>query len=377
MIRVALKGLARRKLRAALTAIAIVLGVAMISGTYVLTDTIKAAFGGIFTAVYAKHRRDGHRQVGVRPERQQHDDGAAVRRVAARRRSARCRTSRPRSAASAAIAHIIVDGKVVPFGGAPNLGFSVDPHGARASTAHARRRARGRGPNEVVIDAGAPRRQKDLQVGQTIGVQANGPSSQLQDLRPRPFGGAASARRRDALGLRPPDRAAALHSAGKLDQIRAQAKPGSPAQLVERDPAASCRRHAGEDRQRSRRSRTRRTRRASSTSSSDFLLAFGAIALFVGAFVIANSLSITITQRTRELATLRTLGASRRQVRFSIVVEALRDRRPRLGRRALPSASGSASASSSCSTPSASRCRTTDWSSQRARWSSRSSSGSS
>ena len=39
--------------------------------------------------------------------------------------------------------------------------------------------------------------------------------------------------------------------------------------------------------------------------------------------MIANSLSITITQRTRELATLRTLGASRRQVRVSIVVEAL------------------------------------------------------
>ena len=45
-----------------------------------------------------------------------------------------------------------------------------------------------------------------------------------------------------------------------------------------------------------------------------FLLAFGGIALFVGAFVIANSLSITIAQRTREFATLRTLGASRRQV---------------------------------------------------------------
>src|SRR5262249_52663457 len=53
----------------------------------------------------------------------------------------------------------------------------------------------------------------------------------------------------------------------------------------------------------------------------DFLLAFGGIALFVGAFVIANSLSITIAQRTRELATLRTLGASRRQVLTSIFVE--------------------------------------------------------
>ena len=52
VIAVALKGLARRKLRAALTALAIVLGVAMISGTYILTDTIKSAFGTVFTQVY-------------------------------------------------------------------------------------------------------------------------------------------------------------------------------------------------------------------------------------------------------------------------------------------------------------------------------------
>ena len=45
-----------------------------------------------------------------------------------------------------------------------------------------------------------------------------------------------------------------------------------------------------------------------------FLLAFGGIALFVGAFVIFNTLSITVAQRTREFATLRTIGASRRQV---------------------------------------------------------------
>src|SRR5438045_3159830 len=50
--RVALKGLLGRKLRAVLTASAIVLGVAMISGTYVLTDTIKSAFGTVFTQVY-------------------------------------------------------------------------------------------------------------------------------------------------------------------------------------------------------------------------------------------------------------------------------------------------------------------------------------
>src|SRR2546422_1165240 len=52
MIGVALKGMLGRKLRTALTALAIVLGVSMISGTYVLTDTIKAAFTTIVDKSY-------------------------------------------------------------------------------------------------------------------------------------------------------------------------------------------------------------------------------------------------------------------------------------------------------------------------------------
>ena len=53
------------------------------------------------------------------------------------------------------------------------------------------------------------------------------------------------------------------------------------------------------------------------------LLAFGFIALFVGAFVIFNTLSITVAQRVREFATLRTIGASRRQILGSVILEAL------------------------------------------------------
>jgi len=49
---VALKGLATRKLRAALTALAIVLGVAMVSGSYVLTDSIQKAFHSLFASSY-------------------------------------------------------------------------------------------------------------------------------------------------------------------------------------------------------------------------------------------------------------------------------------------------------------------------------------
>ena len=110
---------------------------------------------------------------------------------------------------------------------------------------------------------------------------------------------------------------------GRLDEIAVAAKPGvSDAQL-----AQEIRRILPPETQ----VRTSTDQAQEDAAGTDeaisflrgFLLAFGGIALFVGAFVIANSLSITIAQRTRELATLRTLGASRRQVLRSIIVEAL------------------------------------------------------
>ena len=52
MTRVALRGLATRRLRAALTAVAIVLGVALVAGTFVLTDSITGAFNSIFSTIY-------------------------------------------------------------------------------------------------------------------------------------------------------------------------------------------------------------------------------------------------------------------------------------------------------------------------------------
>ena len=112
-----------------------------------------------------------------------------------------------------------------------------------------------------------------------------------------------------------------FHKEGKLDQIRTSRAQGvSEQQLLE-----SIRGILPPDTQ-VRTGENQATKDASDTKSftsflQSFLLAFGGIALFVGAFVIANSLSITIAQRTREFATLRTLGASRRQVLRSVLVE--------------------------------------------------------
>ena len=52
------------------------------------------------------------------------------------------------------------------------------------------------------------------------------------------------------------------------------------------------------------------------------LLVFAGIALFVGIFLIANTFTMLVAQRTKELALLRAVGASRRQVTRSVLVEA-------------------------------------------------------
>ncbi|MFE9726577.1 ABC transporter permease [Streptomyces sp. NPDC005794] len=57
-------------------------------------------------------------------------------------------------------------------------------------------------------------------------------------------------------------------------------------------------------------------------SLNSMLLAFAAIALFVGVFLIANTFTMLIAQRTKELALMRAVGASRRQVKWAVLLEA-------------------------------------------------------
>ena len=173
MIRVALRGMARRKLRTALTAIAIVLGVALITGTYVLTDSIKGAFGGIFTSVY----RGTDATVTGKSAFSLSDNNNTTAPPFAQSLLPKIRHLPYVSDAVGGVgglAHLIVNGKVVAFGGAPNLGFSVDPTRPELNTL---KLVDGKwpGPNQIVIDQ-ATVHKKDLKIGQTIGVQANGPT---------------------------------------------------------------------------------------------------------------------------------------------------------------------------------------------------------
>ncbi len=324
MLRVALRGLATRRLRAALTAVAIVLGVALVAGTFVLTDSITGAFNSIFSTIYqgTDATVTGRNVIDTKATGGAGANGDVP---------PFSQSLLPRVQALPGVKdaigdvsgslQLVKDGKAITSGGAPNLGFSVDPAKPQFSSL---RLVSGTwpGPTGVVIDTTTASK-KHLHAGDTIGVQGAGPVVPLRISGLVKFGSASSLGGATLAGLQLPTAQRLLGRVGKLDEIRTSAKPGvSPKQLV-----AQIRPILPRDTQ----VRTGAQQAQQDSSSitgflnflKTFLLVFAGVALFVGSFVIANSLSITIAQRTREFATLRTLGASRRQVRRSILIESL------------------------------------------------------
>lgn len=320
MIGVTLKGLAGRKLRAALTAMAIVLGVAMISGTYVLTDTIKSAFGTVFTQVY----KNTDVVVSAKSLAGSSNNGALPPSFP-QSVLARVRGLPGVAAAEGGVSDFALlvgrDGKVIS-GHAPPLAFSVHPRGnQRFNPLELTSGGWPAGPNEVAIDANTADNQH-YAVGQTIGVIARGPEQRFRIAGIVKIGGVSSLGGATMAVFDFPTAQRLFHKQGELDLIDVAAKPGAtPEQLVSEirpllPPTARVRTGQAQAQQ------ATKDTGAFLNIIQDFLLAFGGVALFVGSFVIANTLSITLAQRTRELATLRTLGATRRQVLRSVLVEA-------------------------------------------------------
>ncbi len=322
MTRFAIRGLLSRKLRTALTALAIVLGVAMISGTYVLTDSIDQAFDKIFTDI-----RQGSAAVITGQSAFELTEGSGVTEPTFDESLLPKVEQLPAVAAAEGSVDsdttqlIGDDGKAIVFGGAPNLGFSI---GNPDSPFNPLTLVEGEwpGPNEVMVDKETASKE-DLEVGETIGVQAEGPVQRLRISGIMQFSSGLSIGGATLAGFDLPTAQRLMQKEGKLDEIAVAAKPDATEQelvsQIEEILPPNTQVKTGAEQAQSDAEETNEF----ITFLQGFLLAFGGIALFVGSFVIANSLSITIAQRTRELATLRTLGASRRQVLGSIIVEAL------------------------------------------------------
>jgi putative ABC transport system permease protein len=325
VIRVALRGLLGRKLRAILTALAIILGVAMVSGTYVLTDTIDKAFNEIFTESYAETdvvvsgkgadiSFQGDQSAAPPIDESLVDDVKALPDVAAAAGSIFDEQN----------TQIIgEDGKALETQGASfGVGFDPTPETERFNPMNILEGRWAENDREVVLDVGTADR-ANFAVGDTVEI------STLQPKRPFEVVGLARYGDVDSLG------AAAfavfdlgtaqdlLDREGLVDTIGVAGTDGTtPEQLIsEIQPVlpndAQVRSgsvEAEEDQEEI---------SEFTTFIRYFLLAFAGIALFVGAFVIFNTLSITVAQRTREFATMRTVGASRRQILWSVIVEAL------------------------------------------------------
>ena len=321
MIRVALRGLLGRKLRATLTAIAIILGVAMVSGTYVLTDSIDRAFDNIFSDT-----RAGSNAVISGKSAFDLSEGSGA--TAPSFDQSLLQTVRELPDVADAEGSVdgeaqIVgdDGKAIVYGGAPNLGFSIANGDSRFNPLQL---VEGSWPGngDVVIDA-ATSDKENIEVGEKIGIQGAGSVQNLRVTGIVKFGSVSTIGGATLAGFDLPTAQRIFNKPGKLDEIAVAAASGvSDEQLVQQIqgilPANTEVQTAAEQA----RSDAEDTDEFISFLQT-FLLVFAGVALFVGAFVIANSLSITIAQRTREFATMRTIGASRRQVLTSIIVEAL------------------------------------------------------
>jgi putative ABC transport system permease protein len=321
MTRVALRGLWGRKLRTVLTAVAIVLGVALVAGTLVLTDSIDKAFDSIFT----DSRQGSNVVISGKSAFDLTDDSGATAPPLNESLLQTVRSQADVAEAEGSVdgdAQIIGDdGKAIVYGGAPNLGFSIANGDSRFNPLTLTEGSWPTG-NEVVID-GSTADKEGFKVGDTVGVQGRG---QVEDLRISgivKFGSVSTIGGATLAGFDLPTAQRVFGLDGKLNEIAVAANPGvTDAQL-----ATELRTVLPENTQ----VRTGQEQAKNDAKDTDefitflrtFLLSFGGIALFVGAFVIANSLSITIAQRTRELATLRTVGASRRQVLKSILIESL------------------------------------------------------
>jgi putative ABC transport system permease protein len=317
MSKLVLRGFAQRKVRALLTGIAIVLGVALMAGTYILTDTIDHAFSEVFGSAYKDKA-----VVVTAKETLGHNSGSQNYPIRAAT-LARVRAVPGVAAASPSISTratlLTASGKRIG-GAAPSLVDALQPPRFEAFTA-----AQGHLPNaenEVAIDEATAKREH-LRLGQRLVIAGSAPARSYTISGIARFAGSESFGGTSIALVLAPQAEYAANEPGEYGGIYVAANPDvSPEQLAARVRAALPATLIV---------RTGAQEAANQTSELEeklgflrtFLLVFAYVALVVGAFIIFNTFSITVAQRTREFGLLRTLGASRAQLMRSVVEEGL------------------------------------------------------
>jgi putative ABC transport system permease protein len=317
MLRAATRSVLGHKLRLVLTALSIVLGVAFVSGTFILTDALKSTFNAIADA--------GNSDVYVRGV----TDKSAVADVNGSQRTQLPITEAEKIKQIPGVASvhpqlqgtaILIgkNGKAAVNGGAPPLGFgwSADPKSWTLLSGHAPTSS-----NEVLVEKSTLSLAK-LKVGDSTKVVVAGQVVPVTIVGTVEVPGGAGLAGATATLFDEASATSYYAADGTVPSFAVDAASGvSPTQL--RNSLATA--FPGTN------VLTGKQLAAETKKDLDngvlkifttFFLVFAFIAVFVGAFVILNTFSMLVAQRTRELALFRALGASRRQVTRSVLIEA-------------------------------------------------------
>jgi putative ABC transport system permease protein len=316
LISLAVKSLWARKRRAFTTTLAVVIGVSLVAGTYMFTDTINQAFSDIF------HDSLKGTSVVITARQPVTQESGEVNSFSARTLPTVRKVPGVRLASGA----IFTPGGLFKQNGdaiggqfSPKFISSHLPDGLESLTyvdGHPPLNA-----HQVSLDKGSAGN-AGVSIGDSIRVAGQTRARTyrvvgLTQLGNTAFGGAAIAQ------LILPEAQFVTNNVGKFDQITVAAAKGvTPTELrarVETVVPPNVRVETAQQ------NADRATNDIKNNLSflSIILLVFAGVALIVGAFVIFNTFSITIAQRVREFGLLRTLGASRRQVLGSVIAESL------------------------------------------------------
>jgi putative ABC transport system permease protein len=319
MWKTTLKGILAHKFRLALTTLGVVLGVAFVAGTYVLTDTMGQAFDDVFTQATAgvdvevraavsftgQTSIDRGRIPASVLEEVRGIDGVAV----------------AEAGVSGYAQMVDKQGEAIAPVGPPTLGVSW-PQTTGFSALALRQGSAPRRDGEAAIDAATAEKHQFV-LGDRIRVLFQGPSETFTIVGILGFGEADNLGGATLVSFEFDTARRVLQAGDTLDSVLVQAEEGvSSTGLRNRISAIlpeGVEAVTGEAAAAEQSEAIKEGLGFLSTS----LLVFAGVALFVGAFTIFNTFNILVTQRTRELALLRALGAAPGQVIRSVLAEAL------------------------------------------------------
>ncbi|MGW4894891.1 ABC transporter permease [Kitasatospora sp. NPDC004240] len=327
MYRTALRNVLAHKARLLMTTLAVMLGTAFVAGTLVFTDTL----GSALRSQSAKSYTDITVSVS---------DREAVSNGWAREGKASAGpglTEEARAAIAALPGTAEARGVVSGFAGIADRKGALIGDGFSTSGTNYVPGADGKDPRYPLVEGRGPQNAQEIaldartaekggyHVGDIVRVAVNGPvmelrlSGTLRSNDPRVTAGGSLAAFDTATAQR------IYLSAGRFSEIDVKGAPGADDTALLEAVRKALPKHDSIEARTGRELAAEQDRmiELGTKGLSTALLVFAGIALFVGVFIIANTFTMLIAQRTKELALLRAVGASRKQITRSVLIEAL------------------------------------------------------